>query len=307
MGTSTNRPKPKSGQSAARNGNGKSGSTQPKADAAANAKTTGAVPLSSKTLPTKAAAKPASANATSKAPSPPPSFSRRDQKRDARREELNRKIEERRQQRERDERNRRIKKWTWIGVPSAVVLIGLGVLLYNLLFGPQVAPYLRGAPIDGISCDALEQTQTHYHAHLQIYVNGAQYSIPGDVGRQSRTQCFYWLHVHSDTGDEGVIHVESPDNRAFTLKQFFDIWGQPFSATNLLGYKVDATHKLTAYVYAPTQQPTDSSQPFTVTPPNDLAPYTGDPTKITIKPHELIVLEYNSSVPPPPWTFLASE
>jgi hypothetical protein len=242
-----------------------------------------------------------------KAPSPPPSFTKRDQKRDARREELNRKIEERRQQRERDERNRRIKKWSFIGIPTLVVLIGVGVLLYNLFFGPQVAAYLKGEPIDGISCNAGEQLASHYHAHLQIFVNGAQYAIPTDVGRQSVTQCFYWLHTHPIDGDAGVIHIESPDNRSYTVKQFFDIWGQTFTTTNLLGHKVDATHKLTAYVYNPDQQPPDPTQPFVVTPPSNLAPYTGDPTKITLKPHELVVLEYNSTVPPPAWTFIAGE
>ena len=30
---------------------------------------------------------------------------------------------------------------------------------------------------------------------------------------------------------DGVIHVESPSQRGYTLGQFFDIWGQPLSAT----------------------------------------------------------------------------
>jgi hypothetical protein len=233
---------------------------------------------------------------------------RRDQKRDLKREELSRKIEERRQQREREQRNKRIRKGFYWGIPAVAVLIGIGILVYNLVFGPQVPPWQKGATIDGISCDALEQTQTHYHAHLQVYVNGAEVPIPGDVGRQSVTNCFYWLHVHSDAGDEGVIHIESPDNRTFTLKQFFDIWGQTLSATNLMGHTVDSSHKLTVYVYNPTDQPPDSSQPFTVTPPSNLTPYTGDPTKIGLKPHELIVVEYGTPVvPPSAFQFLASE
>jgi hypothetical protein len=158
-----------------------------------------------------------------------------------------------------------------------------------------------------VSCDALEQTQVHYHAHLQIFVNGAQVPIPGDVGRQSVTQCYYWLHTHADPGDEGVIHIESPDERTYTLHQFFDIWGQQLSATNLLGHQVDATHNLTVYVYNANDQPTDSSQPFTVTPPSNLTPSTGDPTKLILKPHELIVLEYGTPVAPTPWTFQAGQ
>ena len=36
--------------------------------------------------------------------------------------------------------------------------------------------------------------------------------------------CFYWLHTHAA---DGVIHIESPVQRTFTLGNFFDIWGQP--------------------------------------------------------------------------------
>jgi chemotaxis protein histidine kinase CheA len=244
-------------------------------------------------------------------PSSPLPSTRREQKRETRREELSRKIEERRRLREREQRAQRVRKGLFIGVPTAVVLGVVGILIYNLFFGPTVAAYLKGDPIDGVQCNALEQTVTHYHAHLQIYVDGKQVPIPGDVGRQSVTRCFYWLHVHSDQGDEGVIHIESPDNRTYNLHQFFDIWGQQLTPTNLMGNKVNATHKLTVYVYYDANnQPTDTSQPFTVTPPSNLKPYTGDPTQIVLKPHELIVLEYGTTaqlIAPPPWTFEASE
>ncbi|HEY7349969.1 MAG TPA: hypothetical protein VH599_16750 [Ktedonobacterales bacterium] len=327
MGTSTKRPKSKSGQSAGKQTSGKPGANQQASGAAkttpdaavSTSKTTTNAASGAKTKPVTTGAKastgPASATVVSKAaqtPARPPSgrlqTNKRDQKREARREEFSRKIEERRQQRERERRNRTLKRWALFGLPSVAAVVIVGILLYNTFFGPQVAPYLRGAPIDGISCDSLEGQVTHYHAHLQIYVNGQQVPIPGDVGRQSITPCFYWLHVHSDTGDEGVIHIESPNKNTFDLRQFFDIWGQTLSATNLLGHKVDAAHKLTVYVYATDQQPSDPSQPFTVTPPNDLKPYTDDPAKIPLKAHELIVLEYGTPlVPPPAWSFLPNE
>jgi hypothetical protein len=328
MGTSTRRPKPKPGQSAGKNAttgqNGSqptAGAPQPKAktttgavDSTAKTTTSGTLPTPSKTPTAKAPTSPTSAKAVSKAPpaatKPQPAqppMTRRAQQQLARREEISRKIEDRRLHREREQRKQSVKKWAIIGIPSAIGIVLIGILLYNLVLGPQVAPYLRGATIDGISCDALEQTQTHYHAHLDVYINGAQVPIPSDVGRQSVTGCFYWLHVHSDTGDDGVIHIESPDSRTFSLKQFFDVWGQQLSATSVLGHKVDATHKLTVYVYNPDTQPTDSTQPFTVTPPSNLTPYTGDPTQITLKSHELIFVEYGAVVAPSPWSFLASE
>ena len=41
------------------------------------------------------------------------------------------------------------------------------------------------------------------------------------------TRCYYWLHTHTN---DGVIHVESPTQRLYTLGDFFDIWRQPLSA-----------------------------------------------------------------------------
>jgi hypothetical protein len=36
--------------------------------------------------------------------------------------------------------------------------------------------------------------------------------------------CFYWLHTHAP---DGIIHIESPVQRSYTLGEFFDEWGQP--------------------------------------------------------------------------------
>ena len=41
---------------------------------------------------------------------------------------------------------------------------------------------------------------------------------------------FYWLHTHDTTG---VIHIESPVQRRYTLGEFFDLWGQPLSPTQV--------------------------------------------------------------------------
>jgi hypothetical protein len=36
--------------------------------------------------------------------------------------------------------------------------------------------------------------------------------------------CFYWLHTHAA---DGIIHIESPVHRVYTLGDFFDEWGLP--------------------------------------------------------------------------------
>jgi hypothetical protein len=94
-----------------------------------------------------------------------------------------------------------------------------------------------GRPVDGISCQASEQTLFHIHAHLAIFVNGSPRQVPAGIGipgAQAQNtasgiliaggSCLYWLHTHAA---DGIIHIESPVQRTFTLGQVFDEWGQP--------------------------------------------------------------------------------
>jgi hypothetical protein len=105
---------------------------------------------------------------------------------------------------------------------------------------PVLAPTsaaTTGQNIDGISCQTSEQTVFHIHTHLTIFVNGQQrqvpaaIGIPGAVAQQTSAgpfvdsgTCFYWLHTHAA---DGIIHIESPVERTYTLGDFFDEWGQP--------------------------------------------------------------------------------
>jgi hypothetical protein len=110
---------------------------------------------------------------------------------------------------------------------------------------PEAAPLASvttaatGGTVDGISCQANEQTIFHIHAHLTIVVNGSPRQIPAGIGipgaRVQHTaqgafissgNCFYWLHTHAA---DGIIHIESPVQRTYTLGNFFDEWGQPLS------------------------------------------------------------------------------
>ena len=100
-----------------------------------------------------------------------------------------------------------------------------------------------GAKVDGLRCQSSEQLLFHIHAHLSIIVNGsprqvaAGIGIPGSQTQQSAQgpvaqggTCLYWLHTHAP---DGIIHVESPVKRVFTLGDFFDEWGQPLGPSTL--------------------------------------------------------------------------
>ncbi|MEY9967078.1 hypothetical protein ABIA33_005143 [Streptacidiphilus sp. MAP12-16] len=142
-----------------------------------------------------------------------------------------------------------------------------------------------GEDIDGVvKSNSMETLDYHIHSHLQIYVNGVQKSIPYGIGIMppyslqnsgssafvSSGSAFYYLHTHDETG---VIHVESPTKREYTLGNFFDLWKQPLSSTQV------GPDKGTVTVYV------------------DGKLYTGDPTKITFTEFKKIQLDVGTNTP----------
>src|SRR5438552_15906657 len=128
-------------------------------------------------------------------------------------------------------------------------------------------------PVDNIYCDELEQSAYHVHAHLTIYIDVKAVPVAQGVGiatTQQSVSCYYWLHTHDSSG---VVHIESPAGRSFTLGNFFDIWGGQFQQ---LGYpsQLDLSSGWQAYVNG--------------------KPYNGDFHKIPLGDNTLITLAYNS-------------
>jgi hypothetical protein len=146
--------------------------------------------------------------------------------------------------------------------------------------GPWLAPASSttpGATVDGIQCAPIEQLAYHIHAHLLVYVNGQPRQLPpaiGLVGPVSQKtpeglfygaqQCYYWLHTHAA---DGIIHIESPSPRIYTLGNFFNEWRQPLSS-NQVG---PATGKVTAFVNG--------------------KPWTKDPRSIPLSKHAVVQLD----------------
>jgi hypothetical protein len=133
--------------------------------------------------------------------------------------------------------------------------------------------------VDGIKCQYNPKVLFHVHAHLTLFVEGKQRAVPAGVGfwpplgpRNYRNgqfgvtpdNCWAWL---STRYADGLIHVESPVARSFTLGEFFDIWGQPLAASRV----------------GPTRGP--------VTAIVDRRVWTGDPRGIPLRSHTQIQLE----------------
>ena len=168
--------------------------------------------------------------------------------------------------------------------------------------GPEGIPLEAGAPlapastttpgatVDGVQCAPIEQLAYHIHSHLQVYADGQPRALPaaigllGPVAQQTpygpfygAQQCYYWLHTHTS---DGIIHIESPTARIYTLGNFFDEWRQPLSRTQVASVK----GKVTAYL-------------------NGKA-WTKDPRTIPLLPHGVIQLDVGTpTVPPKPVSF----
>ena len=133
-----------------------------------------------------------------------------------------------------------------------------------------------GQTIDGISCDAQEGQRIHIHQHLLIVDRGRTVPIPPNVGQPANVRCIYWLHTHTP---DGIIHIEAPKDRSFTLGDFFKVWGQPLSRAVASTAKARKGQTLKVWV-------------------NGKA-YAGDPAKIALVAHEDIVIEAGPPFPKP--------
>ena len=134
----------------------------------------------------------------------------------------------------------------------------------------------QGETVAGIHCDKMEGTAYHIHSHLTINDHGHPIGIPDSVGRPIFGQCFYWLHTHTP---DGIIHIESPVVRTFTLGQFFAVWGEPLSRTRASDARLRKGEKMTVWLNG--------------------SRYKGDPRAIPLAQHTDITIDVGAPAPKP--------
>ena len=145
----------------------------------------------------------------------------------------------------------------------------------------RTAQYTEAA---GLPC-AEEMLQVHYHAHLDINGDGNAVVVPQYVGfvvQGTNVVGLAPLHTHDNTG---IIHIENSVPATFTLEQFFIEWGVKFSPNCLGPYCAGKGKELAVFV--------------------DGKRYTGDPTKLVLKMHQEIAIEYGDTgkLPTPPSSY----
>lgn len=130
---------------------------------------------------------------------------------------------------------------------------------------PSAAAARAGLPMLGG-----ERLEVHYHAHLDVFVDGRRVPVPAGVGIDERRQLISPLHTHDDTG---VVHVESAVDRPFTLGQFFTEWGVPLSADGVADLRAGGGKTLRVYV--------DGRR-------------VGDPAEVVLKDHQEIAVVFGT-------------
>jgi hypothetical protein len=123
----------------------------------------------------------------------------------------------------------------------------------------------------GLPVLSQEALAFHIHMLLQVYVDGKAVPVPQGVGIDEVQKFITVLHTHDTSG---IIHVESPIQKNYTLGQFFDVWGVPFSSSTLGAYANAGDKQIRVFLNG--------------------QPYNADPTGLILKQHEDIVVTFGT-------------
>lgn len=75
-----------------------------------------------------------------------------------------------------------------------------------------------------------EGAVVHYHAHLDVILDGKAVPVPASLGIDEQARRISPLHTHTA---DGILHVEAPAQDTFTLGQLFIEWDVRLTASCL--------------------------------------------------------------------------
>ncbi|MEU7900863.1 hypothetical protein AB0B45_49560 [Nonomuraea sp. NPDC049152] len=139
---------------------------------------------------------------------------------------------------------------------------------------PAPADPYPGIKAAGLSIGPMGMAE-HYHAHLDVFVDGKQTPVAADIGIDPQTEEMTALHTH-DT--RGVIHIEAhKKGDTYTLGQLFQQWSVALTPDQIGALKTGGGKALAAYVNG--------------------KKVDGDPAAIVLKPHMQIALAHGTPDP----------
>ena len=122
--------------------------------------------------------------------------------------------------------------------------------------------------------NAMEGQAIHIHQHIDIYIHGQHVAVPAQIGIViSSPSSILYAPIHTHTPD-GIIHVESPTQREFSLGEFFDVWGVLLTSTCIGGSCNTGNERLQVFANGKV--------------------VTGDPRQVKLLEHEEIVVTFGT-------------
>jgi hypothetical protein len=194
-------------------------------------------------------------------------------------------------------------RWWWVAAGVAVAAALIAVIVVTTKSGSTPKPDANATTIDnspattavgaedlppwpapadataaarnaGLPMLSSEGNVEHIHVHLDVRNDGQPVAVPANIGIDTVRGATSPLHTHDDTG---VVQIESPVKRQFSLGEFFSEWGVSLSANNIGGLR--ATDDKSVRVYVNGQ------------------PRAGDPAAIMFNQHDEIALLYGTPKP----------
>jgi hypothetical protein len=132
---------------------------------------------------------------------------------------------------------------------------------------------LRAIGLDPLTA---EGQAVHIHQHLDLYAAGKKVTVPAQIGIAASGAFISDLHTHDATG---IMHVESPAVRSFSLGQFFAVWGVRLDGRCVGGLCAAGDKRLAAWVNG--------------------KPVAGDPTRIVLEEHQEIAIAFGTAAQQP--------
>ncbi|GAC1409623.1 MAG: hypothetical protein NVSMB60_31210 [Mycobacterium sp.] len=140
----------------------------------------------------------------------------------------------------------------------------------------------------GLPMLSAEDATEHIHAHLDVLVDGHGVPVPAGIGIDAKNRRISPLHTHDDSG---IIHIESPVRRPFSVGEFFSEWQVSLSADNIGALRAGEDRALRVFVNGALRQ--------------------GDPAAITVAAHDEVAIVYGIAQPgetiPAKYDFPASD
>jgi hypothetical protein len=115
---------------------------------------------------------------------------------------------------------------------AVIIVAGLFIWLVMATLGE--AQECKTAPVETLFITDHSETKSHYHADLEIIIDGKKQEIPVDIGVEN--ELMRAVHTHDASGE---LHIEGPCIRDYTLGDFFTIWGKQFTSQCVFEFCTD--------------------------------------------------------------------